>query len=281
MEGDTWIGIALSAGRRYLADGMTDRAASLAYYGMLSLFPLLLIAFSVLNFVGGQDVAADLADFASNHGASGDIADTVRSATATANDASASGASVVGAVGLLALIYGGSRAFTAAGRALDTTGGRMPVPRTLLRRLQDIGWTLLLMALGIVAGALMLVSGRVLEELLDVIGLGDLGVTFWSIVRWPVVVVLLLVVVAVVKWAAPTASQSSFRLVTPGAVFSVGAWLAATIAYGIYVSEIASYNATYGAFAGAVILLLWMWLGGVALFYGEELDRVLEERRQG
>jgi membrane protein len=257
---------------------MADRAASLAYFAMLSLFPGLLIAFGLMRLVGGDGAPDEIARFAGDRGASGALTESLRDAVGTARDASPGGAGLVGAVGLLALVYGASRSFTAAGRALDTTGGRRQAPRPLLRRLEDVGWTLVLLLTAIVATVLLVLSSELLHELLELLGLSQAAADVWAVVRYPAAAVLLLFAVGLVRWAAPTGARGRFRLVTWGAVVTVGVWVAASVGYAVYVSEIASYNATYGAFAGAVILLLWFWLGAAALLYGAELDAVRAER---
>lgn len=278
-RGDTAAAIALRAGRRYVEDDMPNRAASLAYFGILSLFPSLLIGVGVLRLVGGRDAPRTIASFAADHGLSGALTDTLRSAFQTAESAPSSSAGLIGAAGVVALLYGASRAFTATGSALDTTGGRRPVPRSLLRRTQDVGWTLLLLTIGIVCVALLSLSGRLLREALELVGLSGAAVPIWSAARYPAAALLLLLAIAVLRYAAPTATKRRFRPVTTGSVTTVAAWLLASAGYSVYVAYIASYNATYGAFAGAVILLLWIWLGAVALLYGAELDAVLDERR--
>ena len=265
--------------RRYLDDGMTERAPTLAYYGVLSLFPALLLAFAVLRFVAGDGAATDIARYAREHGASGAVSGAVRSAVGTAQDVPAGTAGAAGVASLLTLIYGASRAFTAAGRAVDAIGHRSRRPRSIVRRAEDVGWTLALLFIGVVMIVLGTVSGRVLDELLKLLGLGGAAGTIWEIMRWPVAAFLLVIVVAVVRWAAPTAARPRFRAITPGILVTVGALVVATAGFNLYVTYLASYNATYGAFAGAVILMLWLWLAGSALLFGAELDAVLAEGR--
>jgi membrane protein len=269
------------AAQRYLADGMADWAASIAYYGMLSLFPVLMLAVGVVRFVGGADAPEDLTRYADEHGASSALATTLRSALDTAQSASRPSAGALGVAGILLLVYGASRAFTAAGRALDATDGRLPQPRTISRRLQDVGWTLLLILLGVVFVVLVLVSGRILRDLLGLVGLSGAGVTLWAILRWPAAALLLLVAFAIVRVTAPTAGHRRFRLFSIGSVVTAGIWLAASAGYAVYLSTLATYNATYGTFAGAVILLLWIWLSAAALLYGAELDVAISSRSSG
>jgi len=268
--------------RRYVDDGMVDRAPTLAYYGILSLFPLFLIGFSLVRLVAGADAPADLASFARREGASGAVADTLRSAAQTARAAASPTAGAAGLAGVLALIYGGSRAFTAAGRALDVIARRPSTRRSLGRRAQDVGWTLVVLAMVLILVFFALVGGRVLEELLAFLGLGT-ELSVWRIVSWPAVAVAGLLMIAVVRWAAPTGERPPFRLATAGTVVSVAVLIVETVGYDVYVSTIATYNATYGAFAGAIILLLWIWLAAIALLFGAELDAVLAEpeRRPG
>ncbi len=271
-------GTVVRAAQRYVTDGMPDRAASLAYYGMLSLFPVLLLAIGVIRLVGGSDAPDDLTRYSEEHGASSELGTTLHSALDTAQSASRPSASALGVAGLLLLIYGASRAFTAAGRALDATDGRLPEPRPVSRRVQDVGWTVLLVILGVVFVVLVLVSGRILRELLGLVGLSGFGVTLWGFLRWPAAALLLLFAFAIVRATAPTVTQR-FRLFSLGSVVTAGVWLAASAGYALYLSTIATYNATYGTFAGAVILLLWIWLSAAALLYGAELDVAISSQK--
>ena len=276
-EGAGRAALAARAGRRYLDDAMPDRAASLAYYGMLSLFPSLLIVSATIRLIGVEGAAKDVSEYARDHGVSGAVSDTLRSAIETAQSAPAPSAGLIGLAGVLSLFYGASRSFTAAGRALDVIDRDAPVKRPLARRAQDLAWTLALVGFGIAMLVMLLVSGEVLEDLLGLVGLSGAAVSIWAAARWPAALALLVLATAIIKWAAPTGTRPQFRLLAPGTVVSVGAWFAASIGFSVYVGTFASYNSTYGAFAGAIILLLWIWLGAAALLYGAELDAVLAE----
>jgi membrane protein len=277
---DSPVGPLIRAARRYMDDGMMERAPALAYYGILSLFPSLLFAFTLVRFIGGDSAPDDLAAYAREHGVSGEVATALRSAADTARNAEAPTAGAAGALGLLTLVYGASKAFTATGRAIDAIGGRPRAGRSLPRRAKDVGWTVLLVVLSVVALVLLSVSGELLKDLLGLVGMTGGAVTAWSIARLPVAAALLLFIVALVYWAAPSQREGAFRPLTHGAAVAVAVLLMTTLGYNVYVSDFAGYNATYGTSAGLVILLLWMWLAGSAILYGAEVDAVIEERAQ-
>jgi membrane protein len=262
---------------RYLDDSMAERAPAIAYYGLLSLFPALLVAFSVVRFVGGDSAPEEIAEYTKAHGTSGAVAGALQSAAKTARDADAATAGGIGVAGVLVLIYGASRAFTAIGRAVDAIGARARLGRSPLRRLQDIGWTLVLMAMAIVMVLVATVSGAVLEDLLGLFGIDDAAVTVVTLVRWPVAAALALLFVAIIRWAAPVSAHPPFRLISPGQVATAGSIAVLTAGYNVYITTFASYNTTYGAFAAPIILMLWIWMTASALLAGAELDAVLEE----
>lgn len=267
------------AARRFLDDGMTDRAASLAYYGLLSLLPTLMIGAAVLKLVGADSGTADeLGKYLRDEGASATLAGTVESITNTAIASAPEQASTIGLIGVATLIYGASRVFAAAGRALDVIWRRRQEGLTVVRRAAGVGWTLVLLVLGLVAGLLTFVGHGLAQDIFDALGLSSVGATIWAIARWPIAAVAVMLAMRLVMWAAPSGRRGRFRLITPGAVVAAGAWLVASAGYGIYVGEISSYNATYGAFAALVILLLWIWITSIAFLFGCEFDAVLAER---
>lgn len=265
--------------RRFLADGMTDRAASLAYYGLLSLLPTLMIGASVLKLIGADAETADeFGKYLRDEGASATLAGTVESIMETAIASAPEQAGTIGLIGVATLIYGASRVFAAAGRALDVIWRRRQEGWTVVRRAAGVGWTLVLLVLGLIAAIVTFVGRGLAEDILDAIGLSSFGATVWAIVRWPIAAVAVMLAMRLVMWAAPSGPRERFRLISPGAVVAASAWLAASAGYGIYVGEISSYNATYGAFAALVILLLWSWLTSIAFLFGCEFDAVLAER---
>lgn len=268
-----------AAARRFIDDDMAERAAGLAFYALFSSIPIVVIAAALFGLVGDQDTVDSLTKSASDAGASSSVADVVRSLLGTAIAGSPESASTVGLVGLGTLIYGASKSFTDAGRSLDRISGGRVVPRSLRKRATDLVWTIVLILFGLLAAAILFVTGDLLRVVLDAIGLDDVKSVVWEIARWPLIAGVALLAVGLVRWAGPTAGGGSFRPFRPGALMTVALWVAATAGYSVYLGTFARYNATYGTFSALVILMLWIWAACVAFLYGAELDRVLEQRR--
>jgi membrane protein len=257
---------------------MGDRAAGVTYYSLMSLFPALLFAVAVLGFVGQQGLISDAADYLRDAGAPSDVVDAVTGALQSAQDkrGAAIGALVLG---LATSLYGASGAFGAMGRALNVIW-RVEEGRGFVRKkAADIGATLTVLVLMLVTLVLVFLGGSLANDVFGAIGLGDTAADIWRIVRWPLALCSMMVLYAVVYYAAPNVEVRDFKLITPGAVFGVVTWIVASIGFFFYVSNFSSYGATYGAFAGAVILLVWLWLSSFVMLLGAELNAVIDLRR--
>jgi len=257
---------------------MGDRAAGMTYYSLMSLFPALLFAVAVLGFFGQQALITDAADYLRDAGAPANVVDAVTGALKSAQDkkGTAVGALVLG---LATSLYGASGAFGAAGRALNVIW-RVEEGRGFVRKkATDIGATLLVLVLLLVTLVLVFLGGSLAEDVFGAIGLGDTAAAIWGIARWPAAVCSMMVLYAVLYYAAPNVEVRRFQLITPGAVFGVLLWIVASVAFFLYVSNFSSYGATYGAFAGAVILLVWLWLSSFVMLLGAELNAVIDLRR--
>jgi membrane protein len=255
-----------------------DHAAALTYYSLLSLFPALLFGIALLGVFGQQGLVADATRFLRSVGAPGDTVDAVTGALQSAqrNRSTALGAL---ALGLATSLYGASGAFGAAGRALNDIW-RVEEGRGFVKhKAHDIGWTVVVLALVLLTGVLIFLGGSLAEFVFSQIGLGDTTAAVWRYARWPAALLSMILIYAVVYFAAPNVRIRRFQWITPGAAFGVLAWLAASAAFFLYVSNFGSYQATYGAFAAAVILLVWLWLTNVVLLFGAELNAVIDLRR--
>ena len=259
---------------------MPERAASLAFYGLLSLIPVLLISATAIRLFGDAGSAADAQSSAREAGASSSVSAALRGMVETARSSTATSAGSAGAIGLLTLLYGASKVFTDAGRALDQIHGERRVARPVRKRLSDLGWSVVLVVCGLLVLLLVALTGAVVRALATFLGLGDVQTWWWDVARWPLVVAVGLGSVALVKWAGPVSTRRPFRLLTMGNVLAVGLVLLASVGYSIYLSVFASYNATYGAFAALIILMLWIWSACMVFLFSAEYDEVEEERRR-
>jgi len=257
---------------------MTQRAAALTYYSLLSLFPALLVGVAVLGFFGQEGLVREAADYLKSAGAPPVTVDAVVSAldSAQGERGTALGALVFG---LATALYGASGAFGAAGSALNLVW-RVQEGRPFVKhKLLNLAWTIVLMVLVIVTCVLVFLGGDLAADVLGLIGLGDTAAGVWAIARWPGALVSAMLIYAIVYYAAPNVEVRRWQYITPGAVFGVTLWILASLGFFVYVSSFATYSATYGAFAAVVILLIWLWITNSALLLGAELNVVVGRRR--
>jgi membrane protein len=264
--------------KRFQTDQMTDHAAALTYYSLLSLFPALLFGVAALGYFGRQGLVNDAADYLLQAGAPKETVDAVIRALESAQ-AQRGAAFTALVIALGTSLWGASGAFGAVGRALNIVW-RVEEGRNFIRKkAHDLMWTLILLVLVLLTFVLIFVGGEVARDLLGTIGLGDVGADIWLIARWPAALVFAMLVYAIVYFAAPNVEVPRFQFLTPGAVIGVVAWIVASGGFFFYVSNFSSYSATYGAFAAAVILLVWLWLTNIVLLLGAELNAAIDLRR--
>lgn len=264
--------------QRYSKDVMSQRAAALTYYALLSLFPALLVGVSALGLLGQESLVNDAANYLKDAGAPPEVVDAVTAALASAlrQRGTAGGALIIG---VATALYGASSAFNSVGSALNQVW-RVDEGRGFVKRKAvNLMWTALLILLGIVTVVLLFLGGELAHDVLGVIGLGDNVASIWNVVRWPLALTVALLMYAIVFYAAPNVEIRHWRYITPGAVFGVCASILASAGFFVYVSTFSSYSATYGAFAGVVILLIWINLSSAVLLIGAELNAVVDTRR--
>jgi membrane protein len=257
---------------------MSDRAAGLTYYALMSLFPALLFAVAILGFFGQQGLINDAANYLRDAGAPSSVVDAVTGALKSAQNkrGTAVGALVLG---LATSLYGASGAFGAVGRALNVVW-RVEEGRGFVRKkATDIVWTLLCLGLLLMTLVLVFLGGSLAADVFGAIGLGDTAAEIWNYIRWPLALCSMMLLYALIYYQAPNVEVRRFRLITSGTVFGVVTWILASAAFFIYVSNFSSYGATYGAFAGAVILLVWLYLSSSVMLLGAELNAVIDLRR--
>jgi len=266
--------------QKFQADEMTDRAASMTYYVMMSLFPALLVCVALLGLLGDQSLVTDAVRYAREHGAPKEVADALGNGLSSTIEKAGGAVSFALVLGILVAIYGASGAFGGAGRALNTVYGVRESRSFLKHKLIDIAWTVVAMLFAIVALLSVFLGGGLATDIFGTIGLGDSAASVWSFARWLVALGAVVLMYAVTYSFAPDIKPRRLRWITPGAAAGVVIWMIASAGFFFYVSNFGKYGATYGAFAGAVILLLWLYLSSLAFLFGAELNAELERERR-
>jgi membrane protein len=263
---------------RFQKDQITDHAAALTYYALLSLFPGLLFGVALLGFFGQEGLVGDAARFLISVGAPSETVDAVTGAIEGAQKSRGTALTAL-VLAMATSLYGAAGAFGAVGRALNAIW-RVEEGRSFVKhKAHDIGWTLVVVMLVLVTGVLVFLGGALAEFVFRQTGLGDTTAAIWRYARWPLALLAMILIYAVVYFAAPNVEIRRFQWITPGAMFGVLAWLLASLGLFFYVANFGSYQATYGAFAGMVILLVWVWVSNVVLLFGAELNAVIDLRR--
>lgn len=264
--------------REFGTDQCTDLAAALTYYAVLSVFPALVVMVSLLGVFGqGRRTTEAVLQIVGDLGPSSAV-ETLRGPIEQLVESPSAGFALI--VGIGGALWSASGYIGAFGRAMnriyEVEEGR---PVWKLRPLQ-----LLLTLVGLIAAAavafLLAVSGPIAEAVGNVIGAGSTAQTVWNIARWPVVLVFVVLAVAVLYHSSPNVKQPNFRWISVGAGVAILAWVIASVGFGFYVGNFGSYNKTYGALAGVIVFLLWLWITNLALLFGAELDAELERGRQ-
>jgi membrane protein len=262
--------------REFKEDNLTDWAAALTYYGVLAIFPALIVVVSILGLVG-DSATQPLIDNLETV-APGPAQEIFTSAIENLQgDQGAAG--VLFVVGLLGALWSASgyvAAFMRASNSIyDVEEGR-PVWKTLPVR---VSLTLVLLVLLAVTTVAVVLTGGLAQKVGDLIGLGDTAVTAWNFAKWPVLLLVVSLMFALLYWAAPNVKQPGFRWVSPGGILAVVGWLIASGAFAFYVGNFGSYNKTYGALGGVIVFLVWLWISNIMILLGAEFNAELERGR--
>ncbi len=261
-------------------DQMTHHAAALTYYGLMSLFPTLLLALSLLGVLGQYPETYDaIIGYLREVAPESVVAPLDTSLERALRNKGTATTTLV--IGVVLAFYGTTGVLEAARRALNVVFEIEGAGRSFLRRKAiDVASTILLLALLLPTAVLVFVGGSFADDLLGFIGLGPTAAQIWSIARWPAAVAVAMLVFAYVYYVTPDVQQRAFRWVTPGAFVGVLLWLLASLAFSEYIKSVADVGAVYGTFAGAIVLVAWMWLTNVAMLFGAELNAEIERQNE-
>ena len=262
--------------KQFSEDNVSDWAAALTYYGVLSIFPGVLVLVSVLGMLsnnGQQTVQTTVKEVAPSQ----QLQSLVNTVLTQVQDPGKAG--IAALIGLAVAFWSASgyiAAFMRASNAIyDVPEGR-PIWKTLPIR---IGVTAVIGIMMVLSAVIVVFTGDVAQVVGEKIGMGGVAVTVWSIAKWPVLIVLVSLMFAILYWASPNAKTGGFRWVSPGGIFAVVLWIIASAAFAIYLANFANYNKTYGTLGGVIAFLVWLWISNIAILLGAEMDAELQRGR--
>ena len=266
------VGIAVAAFKRYREQQMTDRAAALTYFAMMSLFPTLLVGVSLLGLFGQQGLVQDASNYLLEHGADETTADVVRKTLQNMINASSGALGATLLVSIALALNGASGAFGAAGRALDVAFGVTEGRGFVRRKLTDLAAALAVIVLFAVVIVAIFLGGQIADDLFGKIGLGETAATVWSYARWPAALIAATVAYGLVYRLAPDVRPPTVRWISVGAIVGIALWLLLSFGFSIYLRNFATYGAAYGTFGAAIVLLLWLYLSANAFLFGAAVN---------
>ncbi len=276
-RGGSWLATVKRTIKEFSEDNLTDWAAALTYYGILAIFPALLALVSILGLVG-QSATQPLIDNLSSV-APGPAKDILTSALKNLQKGQGA-AGILFIVGLGGAIWSASgyvAAFMRASNAIyDVEEGR-PIWKTVPTRVLTTV-VLLLMLVAVAVG--VAVTGPLADQVGKLLGIGSTATTVWDIAKWPVILLVVITMFAVLYWATPNVKHPKFRWISPGSVLGVLIWIVASAAFAFYVANFGSYNKTYGALGGVIVFLVWLWISNIAILLGLEFNAEHERSRQ-
>jgi membrane protein len=275
----SWFGTLKRVVRGFKDDNVTDWAAALTYYAVLSIFPAFIALISILGLVvDPATITRVVTDIVASLGPS-DAVNTFKGPIEqiSSNRSTALFGLIFGVAVALWTASNYVGAFMRASNAIYAREEGRPFWK--LRPLQVL-LTLVLVLMAALVVLALIVTGPVAQAVGDAVGLGDAAVTAWNIAKWPVLLVVVMLMLAILYWSSPNAKPAGFRWVSPGSVVAVLVWIVASAGFAFYVANFGSYNKTYGALAGVIVFLVWMWITNIAVLLGAEINAETERARE-
>lgn len=274
-----WKGVLGRTVREFRDDALTDRAAALTYYAVLSIFPALIALVSIVGLFGDPRSTTDaLSEIVESLGPQS-AADTFQGPIeqVTSNRGTAGILLVLGVATAIWTASGYVGAFgRAANEIYEVEEGR---PFWKLRPLQ-LAITLVMVVLLALVLVALVVTGPLASAVGEAIGAGDTAVTVWNYAKWPVLLIVIVVIFGILYYLSPNVRVPGPRWITPGSILAIVLWIVASALFALYVANFGSYNKTYGTLGGVVTFLVWLWIGNIALLLGIELNAELERERE-
>jgi membrane protein len=252
-------------------DNLTDWAGTLTYYGLLALFPAVIVLVSIVGLVGDPESTTDtLTDIVTKIGPDS-AANTFEGPIKQVTESRSTAGFALIASTLVALwsASGYLGAFIRASNVIyETREGR---PFWKLRPLQLLMTLVVVLLLAVMALGVVL-TGPIVSDVAEPIGISDTAISIWNYAKWALIALLFVLMIGLIYYASPNVKQRGFKWITPGGLVALVVWLIASAGFALYVSQFGSYNKVYGSLAGVVIILIWMWLTNLAILFGHELN---------
>ncbi|MEV1145855.1 YihY/virulence factor BrkB family protein [Micromonospora sp. NPDC049799] len=280
LSWSTWRGVLVRSVQNFLKDNCADWAAALTYYGVLALFPSTIVVVALVGLVSnGEETVDTVLDLARDMGAGSVVGNDGFVSVVRGVVEQQSGSGVLLSFGLLGALWSASGfigAFTRASNAIYGVEEGRPVWR--LRPMQ-IGLAAVSMLLLAVVAVGLIVSGPVTDAVGNLINAGGLARTVWSVLKWPLLAMIMMVLLSLLFWIAPNVRQPRFRWLTPGGAVALVSWALASFGFGLYVANFGSYDATYGSLGAVIAFLVWLYLSNSALMLGVQINAELQRGR--
>jgi membrane protein len=277
LGGGAWMGVLKRSAKGFSADNLTDWAAALTYYGVQAIFPALLALVSILGLIGKsatQPLIQNLGKVApgpAQHIFTHAIQNLQKSQGA---------AGILFVVGILLALWSASGYVGGFMRASNAIYGVQEGRPFWLKRPIQLAITLVLVVLLAVSAVAVVLTGGLATQVGRVLGIGSSAITIWDIAKWPVLLLVVALMFAILYWASPNVRHAGFRWLTPGGLIAVVLWIIASLAFAFYVANFSHYNKTYGSLGGIIAFLIWLWISNVAVLFGAELNSELERGRR-
>lgn len=278
VDKPAWGYVAKRALAEFGRDKCTTLAAALTYYAVLAIFPALLALVSLVGLFGQAKQTTDLLLQIVGNFADASVVDTLRGPIEGLASSNSAGFALV--IGIVAAIWSASGYVSAFSQAMNqiyqVDEGR---PFWKLRPTVLL-ITVILLVLAVIVVLLLLISGPIAQAIGQALGLGQTVVTVWNIAKWPVIVIIAVLMIAIIYYGSPNVKQPKFKWISMGAIIALVVMAIASALFFFYVSNFGNYQKTYGSIAGVIVLLLWLWIANLSLLFGAEFDAELERGRE-
>jgi membrane protein len=270
------LAAAVRAVRRMLREHFTGTAAELAYYGLLSTVPCIAAFVGILGLLGSEPETTEAIARIVGQGVSTQAGEAAREAARHVLDRDAAAGVALG-VGVATTLWAASIYLGAFRRASYRVHGEDPGPAWRLRPLQ-MGLTFLGLVVLALMASLLALTERLTGEVAQAAGVPETTAAFWSLARWPLILFLVVLATAALYRLAPRKRRPGARAISVGSVAAVLVWLLSSVGFEVWLANVADYDATYGALAGAIAFAFWLWISNLALLFGMMLDLELSPR---